>query len=78
MKIAPGLPQQVAVWATLGLIAISAFCGAITDLSFDARGYSWQIANCALTAGYSLSLRGAMDKASAHLFMRASFACCTC
>ena len=57
-------PHLAGVWATLGLIAISAVCGALTDLSFSLRGYMWQILNCALTAGYSLSLRGAMDKAS--------------
>jgi hypothetical protein len=49
---------------TLALIAISAICGAVTDLSFNLGGYMWQIVNCALTAGYSLSLRGAMDKVS--------------
>ena len=53
------------VWATLALIATSAVCGAVTDLSFSARGYAWQLINCAFTAGYSLSLRGAMDKVSA-------------
>ena len=49
---------------TLALIAISAICGAVTDLSFNLSGYMWQLANCAFTAGYSLSLRGAMDKVS--------------
>ena len=52
------------MWLTLALIAISAICGAVTDLSFNLTGYMWQILNCALTAGYSLSLRGAMDKVS--------------
>ena len=52
------------VWATLALIAISAICGAVTDLSFNLGGYMWQIVNCAFTAGYSLTLRGAMDKVS--------------
>ena len=58
-------PHGAGVWATLALIAISAVCGALTDLSFSLKGYMWQILNCALTAGFSLSLRGAMDKASA-------------
>ncbi|XP_039014127.1 GDP-mannose transporter GONST2-like isoform X2 [Hibiscus syriacus] len=42
---------------------ISAVSGGITDLSFDATGYTWQILNCILTAGYSLTLRLVMDKA---------------
>ena len=53
---------RAAVWVTLALIAVSAICGAVTDLSFNMAGYLWQIVNCAFTAGYSLSLRGAMDK----------------
>ena len=52
------------MWVTLALIAVSAICGAVTDLSFNMAGYLWQIVNCAFTAGYSLSLRGAMDKVS--------------
>ena len=58
------LLRLAAVWVTLALIATSAICGAATDLSFNLGGYMWQIVNCALTAGYSLSLRGAMDKVS--------------
>jgi GDP-mannose transporter len=50
------------VWATLGLMAASALCGAATDLAFSARGYAWQLANCAATAAYSLALRGVMDR----------------
>ncbi|KAK8683427.1 hypothetical protein V6N13_039488 [Hibiscus sabdariffa] len=42
---------------------ISAVSGAITDLSFDATGYTCQILNCILTAGYSLTLRLVMDEA---------------
>lgn len=52
------------VWATLALMTASALCGAATDLAFSARGYAWQLVNCAFTAGYSLGLRGAMDRAS--------------
>ena len=33
---------------------ISAVSGGITDLSFDAVGYAWQIMNCILTASYSV------------------------
>ena len=50
------------MWVTLALIAVSAICGAVTDLSFNLSGYMWQIVNCGFTAAYSLSLRGAMDK----------------
>lgn len=43
-------------------MALSAACGAITDINFNAAGYAWQLLNCFCTAGYSLTLRGAMDK----------------
>lgn len=33
---------------------ISAVSGGITDLSFHAVGYTWQIINCFLTASYSV------------------------
>ncbi|OEL25037.1 GDP-mannose transporter GONST2 [Dichanthelium oligosanthes] len=42
---------------------VSAVCGGITDLSFHLVGYTWQILNCFLTAGYSLTLRRLMDTA---------------
>ncbi|GJM97115.1 hypothetical protein PR202_ga14017 [Eleusine coracana subsp. coracana] len=42
---------------------VSAVCGGITDLSFHLIGYTWQILNCFLTAGYSLTLRRLMDTA---------------
>ncbi|KAI3811538.1 hypothetical protein L1987_21262 [Smallanthus sonchifolius] len=42
---------------------ISAVTGGITDLSFDATGYTWQLVNCILTASYSLTLRRIMDTA---------------
>lgn len=34
---------------------VSAVSGGITDLSFNATGYTWQIINCFLTASYSVS-----------------------
>lgn len=34
---------------------VSAVSGGITDLSFHATGYTWQIINCFLTASYSVS-----------------------
>ncbi|XP_042976067.1 GDP-mannose transporter GONST1 isoform X2 [Carya illinoinensis] len=51
------------VWASLFLMIISAISGGVTDLSFHAVGYAWQIANCFLTASYSLTLRRVMDTA---------------
>jgi len=51
------------VWASLFLMIISAICGGVTDLSFHAVGYAWQILNCFLTASYSLTLRKLMDVA---------------
>ncbi|CAM0875032.1 unnamed protein product [Alopecurus aequalis] len=51
------------VWISLMLMIISAIAGGITDLSFHAVGYTWQIINCFLTASYSLTLRHVMDSA---------------
>ncbi|XP_031484984.1 GDP-mannose transporter GONST2-like isoform X2 [Nymphaea colorata] len=55
--------QNAKVWAALFLMIISAVCGGITDLSFNATGYTWQALNCILTASYSLTLRRVMDVA---------------
>ncbi|XP_074566822.1 GDP-mannose transporter GONST1-like [Curcuma longa] len=51
------------VWTALCLMIVSAISGGMTDLSFHAVGYSWQIANCFLTAAYSLTLRWVMESA---------------
>ncbi|KAG8086613.1 hypothetical protein GUJ93_ZPchr0010g8495 [Zizania palustris] len=51
------------VWISLTLMIISAIAGGITDLSFHAVGYTWQILNCFITASYSLTLRHVMDRA---------------
>ncbi|KAI3848143.1 hypothetical protein MKW92_050201 [Papaver armeniacum] len=51
------------VWASLFLMIISAISGGVTDISFHAVGYTWQILNCFLTASYSLTLRRVMDTA---------------
>ncbi|MCD7458689.1 GDP-mannose transporter into the lumen of the Golgi [Datura stramonium] len=51
------------VWTALFLMIVSAVSGGITDLSFHATGYTWQIINCFLTALYSLTLRRIMDTA---------------
>jgi GDP-mannose transporter len=50
--------QPFLVWISLILIILSAVCGAITDMSFDAAGYSWQILNCFFTAAYSVRSGG--------------------
>ncbi|KAM7256869.1 hypothetical protein ACFE04_012610 [Oxalis oulophora] len=55
--------QNQKVWTAMFLMIISAVSGGITDISFDAEGYSWQLMNCVLTASYSLTLRRVMDKA---------------
>jgi len=66
------------IWLSLGLIIIAAIIGSLTDPAAKAgdsrgsaqgfvasavlMGYFWQILNCFFTAGYSLYMRGAMDK----------------
>ncbi|KAF4377148.1 hypothetical protein F8388_017552 [Cannabis sativa] len=54
------------VWTALFLMIISAISGGVTDLTFHAVGYAWQIANCFLTASYSLTLRRVMDTAKQY------------
>ncbi|KAJ3681465.1 hypothetical protein LUZ60_015954 [Juncus effusus] len=51
------------VWTALMLMIVSAISGGITDLTFNAVGYTWQFFNCFLTASYSLTLRRVMDTA---------------
>ncbi|CAI9106945.1 OLC1v1006198C2 [Oldenlandia corymbosa var. corymbosa] len=58
--------QNHQVWTAMFLMIISAISGGITDLSFDAKGYAWQMLNCILTASYSLTLRRVMDKAKQY------------
>ncbi|KAI3514067.1 hypothetical protein L1887_12383 [Cichorium endivia] len=57
--------QNQKVWTAMFLMIISAITGGITDLSYDATGYTWQLVNCILTASYSLTLRRVMDTAKA-------------
>jgi len=45
------------IWATLGLMILSAICGAYTDLSFSASGYFWQMVNAGFTAANMLYLK---------------------
>lgn len=61
-----GRTYKLNVWGCVALMALSALCGAVTDLAFDARGYFWQMVNCLFTAAYSLYMRGAMDKVAQH------------
>lgn len=53
---------SVGVWGSLALMTLSALVGSATDLSFDAVGYSWQVVNCAFTAGYALYLKGVLNR----------------
>jgi GDP-mannose transporter len=45
------------IWACMGLMVLSALCGAFTDLAFNAAGYFWQIVNSAMTAANMLYLK---------------------
>ena len=38
-----GRTYKANVWACVALMMLSAICGGITDLSFDATGYCWQV-----------------------------------
>lgn len=49
-------------------MGVSAVCASATDLAFDLNGYLWQLVNCLFTAGYSLYLRGVMDKVKSSLY----------
>ena len=57
-----GRVYPLGIWACMGLMLLSAFCGAATDLAFSPSGYFWQMVNCAFTAAFSLYMRGAMDR----------------
>ncbi|PSC75907.1 GDP-mannose transporter GONST1-like [Micractinium conductrix] len=61
-----GRTYKANVWACVALMMLSAICGGITDLSFDATGYCWQIVNCVFNSSFQLYLRGAMDRVSTH------------
>lgn len=62
-----GRTYNLYVWLSLSLIMGSALVGASTDLAFSWWGYTAQILNCVFTAGYSLVLRGVMDKVTSVL-----------
>jgi hypothetical protein len=48
--------SKVAIAELVGWQVISAISGGVTDLSFHAVGYAWQILNCFCTSAYSVSL----------------------
>jgi GDP-mannose transporter len=50
------------IWATMGLMVLSAVVGGFTDLSFSASGYFWQMVNSAFTAANMLYLKVVMEK----------------
>ena len=54
------------VWLCLLLMILSASLGAWTDLSFNLKGYAWQLVNCVFTAAYSLYLSGVIKRAASH------------
>ncbi|GAB4820036.1 hypothetical protein N2152v2_007082 [Parachlorella kessleri] len=60
-----GRTYSLGVWACMGLMVLSAVCGGATDLTFNLWGYIWQVVNCGFAAGYSLYLRGVMDRVAA-------------
>ncbi|XP_062195698.1 GDP-mannose transporter GONST1-like isoform X1 [Phragmites australis] len=55
------------VWIALMLMIISAVMGGITDLSFHAVGYTWQILNCFLTASYSVIVLPGVPKRNSFI-----------
>ncbi|KAM1855886.1 hypothetical protein EV1_006151 [Malus domestica] len=55
--------QNQKVWTAMFMMIISSISSGITDISFGAVGYAWQLSNCVLTASYSLSI---MDEAKKY------------
>lgn len=62
--------QPTLVWVCLLLIIVSAVCGAATDLSFHALGYTWQVFNCFFTAAYSVRAAPWDTAACGHVVLR--------
>lgn len=52
-----GRVYNAGIWATMGLMVLSAICGGFTDLSFSASGYFWQMVNSGCTAANMLYLK---------------------
>lgn len=57
-----GKRYSLGVWASLALMILSAFVGGYTDITFELTGYSWLIANCVVTAAYSLFLKQVLKR----------------
>jgi len=53
---------SIGVWASLGLMILSALVGGATDLSFESTGYTWLVVNCLCTAAYTLYLKGVLKR----------------
>lgn len=52
-----GRVYNMGIWATMGLMVLSAVVGGFTDLSFSASGYFWQMVNSGFTAANMLYLK---------------------
>lgn len=48
------------IWGTALLLMASATVAGLTDLGFNAVGYTWQFLNTICTVGYMLATKGAM------------------
>jgi GDP-mannose transporter len=70
-----GRTYNIYVWLSLFVITASAIVGAKTDLDFRGWAYVAQLSNCAFTAGYTLMLRGVMDKVLALAVSRNGSRC---
>lgn len=71
-----GRTYKLNVWGCVALMALSALCGAVTDLAFDARGYFWQMVNCLFTAGRQL--RRALWRAAGWACLALFVSCTAC
>lgn len=61
-----GRVYNAGIWATMGLMVLSAICGAFTDLAFSPAGYFWAIVNSGFTAANMLYLKIVMEKVKAY------------
>lgn len=52
-----GRVYNMGIWATMGLMVLSAVVGGFTDLAFSASGYFWQMVNSGFTAANMLYLK---------------------
>jgi GDP-mannose transporter len=61
-----GRVYNAGIWATMGLMVLSAVAGAFTDLAFNPAGYFWQIVNSGFTAANMLYLKVVMERVKKH------------